>query len=92
MVIECHCRNQNRTWVLQEGLHTVSLKLFPLSVKLSGYRNVVKTENNLVLNSYKVGSTSHMDMMRILSKHVKEQRKDLDKVNPSRKKVTRNGY
>lgn len=32
-----------------------------------------------------------MDMVRTLPKHIKEHRKDPDKVNPSRKKVTRNG-
>ena len=41
-----------------------SLELSPLPAMLSGYRNVVKTGNNLVLNSKKAGKTNNIDMVR----------------------------
>lgn len=53
---------------------------------LSGYRNVVKIGNNLVLNSKKAGKTNNIDTVRSQRRRVKEQRKDLDKQGKSKEK------
>lgn len=53
---------------------------------LSGYRNVVKIGNNLVLNSKKAGKTNNIDTVRSQRRRVKEQRKDLHKQGKSKEK------
>lgn len=59
-------------WFSNKDFIVLHSNFFPLPVTLSGYRNVLKTQqkiNQFVLNSNITGKASNIDMVRIWSKH-----------------------